>query len=187
MRQSLQQHLPFDVDLSPDVLLKKYPIAFETLLQGQSHISPLSTKKSQQLLSLMASTPHPRRSRRKAEEFAKKKGPSSWYDFVSHTLADPSTANEQPYLQLFDRKLRVVCQHTRNTRQWLRWAYEALSTIHAREQKGDNLLLARLHLLVCFIVYYHDKFDEYPKSNSMNKVATLIAEHLRPSLTKRAQ
>ncbi len=42
----------------------------------------------------------------------------------------------------------------------------------------QSLLLARLHLLKSFIEYYHEKFDEYPKSNSMNKVATILLKNV---------
>ncbi len=268
MKESLQQHIPFDVDISEDALLRKYPLAFKTLLldqtksmggkqhnifwathdyeslgEGYEYNSPIQidfiTKEHGMVIMprvLKDKKTQRERSKNKAEiftpawicnaqnnlvdgawfdrkdtfnhendnktwttvegkiEFLRTKG-KTWCDYIRRTCLE-ITCGEAPYLAsrydattgkpipmkdrigLLDRKLRVVKEHTKNTRQWLYWAYEAFQNIYGFEWQGDSLLLARENMLMTFIEYYHDKFDEYPKTNSINKVANIISWNL---------
>jgi hypothetical protein len=76
---------------------------------------------------------------------------------------------------LLDRKLRVVCENTENSEEWLEWAQIAYTNIYGYEWQGDNLLLAREALLQSFIEYYKEKFGKDPMLRSINKIANIIS------------
>lgn len=51
---------------------------------------------------------------------------------------------------IFDRKLRVVTENTNTEEEWLKWAFRALESTYGYEFQGDNVLIARVNLLMDF-------------------------------------
>ena len=98
----------------------------------------------------------------------------SWRDYVRDIRLE-ITCGEAPYLAsrydvvegklipverrvgLLDRKLRVVSENTKTSKEWLNWAHEAVRSVYGFEWQGDNLLLAREALLFTVKDYYEAK------------------------------
>ena len=54
---------------------------------------------------------------------------------------------------ILDRKLRVVNENTDNEADWFKWVLRAYQSVYGYEFQGDNLLIARINLLVTFVDY----------------------------------
>ena len=94
---------------------------------------------------------------------------------------DTVTGQEIPLRQrvgLLDRKLRVVNENTETREDWLKWAIRAFQAVYGFEYQGDNLLLARENLLVTFIEYYSDRFQENAPKGLLLKIARIISWNL---------
>jgi len=76
---------------------------------------------------------------------------------------------------LLDRKIRVVNENTETKEDWLKWVLRAFQGSYGFEYQGDNLLLARENLLMTFIDYYQENFDEYPSKEWLLKIARVIS------------
>lgn len=74
-----------------------------------------------------------------------------------------------------DRKLRVVGENTSDKEEWLRWVIRAYESSYGYEYQGDNLLIARINLLITFVDYMEDRWDEKPTNGELRKIANIIA------------
>lgn len=136
-------------------------------------------------------------------EFPEKPSPKStksWKDYVRDVRLE-ITCGEAPYLAsrydvvegklipienrigLLDRKLRVVSENTKTSKEWLDWAREAVRAIYGFEWQGDNLLLAREALLFTVKDYYEAKaksegWRQKFSSVSMKSFAYIISWNL---------
>ena len=116
----------------------------------------------------------------------------TWKDYVKATRME-ITCGEAPYLVsrydtttgkfiplerrigILDRKLRVVSENTKTTKDWLNWARIAYKNTYGYEWQGDNLLLAREALLWTFIENYAAKFGKQPQIKSINFIAYIVS------------
>ena len=116
----------------------------------------------------------------------------TWKDYVSDKRLE-ITCGEAPYLVsrydvttgepipvservgVLDRKLRVVSENTESESDWLVWARKAFQATHGFEWQGDNLLFARINLLLTFIDHFRDKFGAAPSLAEARKTARVIA------------
>ena len=76
---------------------------------------------------------------------------------------------------ILDRKLRVVSENTDIKEEWVKWATKAYESTYGYEYQGDNLLIARINLLLTFIDYYKDKFNEEPDFKILKHIAVVIS------------
>lgn len=76
---------------------------------------------------------------------------------------------------ILDRKLRVVNENTDNESDWLKWTYRAFQSVYGYEFQGDNLLIARINLLITFVDYMQDRWKRVPTESELQKVANIIA------------
>jgi hypothetical protein len=101
----------------------------------------------------------------------------TWQDYVRQTCLE-ITCGEAPYLVsrydaatgepiplekrigLLDRKLRIVSENTKDSKEWILWAKVALRSTYGFEWQGDNLLLAREALFFTFAEHYIEQFGE---------------------------
>lgn len=74
-----------------------------------------------------------------------------------------------------DRKLRVVGENTKDKEEWLRWVIRAYESSYGYEYQGDNLLIARINLLISFVDYMKDRWGEQPSNAEIRKIANIIA------------
>lgn len=73
-----------------------------------------------------------------------------------------------------DRKLRIVNENTDTYDEWLKWAIRAFEATYGYEYQGDNLLLARVNLLLTFIDYYTERWEKDPDEKLLRQVANKI-------------
>lgn len=91
---------------------------------------------------------------------------------------DTTTAEIIPVDQrigILDRKLRVVNENTNNESDWLNWTYRAFQSVYGYEFQGDNLLIARINLLMTFVDYMQDRWERIPTDKEIKKIANIIA------------
>lgn len=75
---------------------------------------------------------------------------------------------------LLDRKLRAVGKNTNSKEKWIEWAIRAFEASYGYEYQGDNLLIARINLLLTFIDYYKDRWEEEPGKRLLRRIANKI-------------
>lgn len=75
---------------------------------------------------------------------------------------------------ILDRKLRVVNENTDNEADWLKWVQRAFESTYGYEYQGDNLLVARINLLLTFVDYMQERWQREPTVNELNKIANVI-------------
>lgn len=109
-----------------------------------------------------------------------------WKDYVADMRLE-ITCGEAPYLcnrydavtgeynkdvkyriGMLDRKLRIVSENTKDSKEWILWAKVALRSTYGFEWQGDNLLLAREALFFTFEEHYITHFGE--KKFNQNKM-----------------
>ena len=79
---------------------------------------------------------------------------------------------------ILDRKLRVVNENTDNEADWFKWVLRAYQSVYGYEFQGDNLLIARINLLVTFVDYMQDRWDRVPTDTELRKIANVIVWNL---------
>lgn len=65
----------------------------------------------------------------------------------------------QRRIGILDHKLRVVGENTENETEWMKWTICAFQSVYGYEFQGDNLLIARINLLLTFYDYLYDKWQ----------------------------
>lgn len=76
---------------------------------------------------------------------------------------------------ILDRKLRVVGENTDTKEEWLKWTIRAFQSSYGYEYQGDNLLIARINLLITFVDYMEARWSEKPTAAELRKIANIIA------------
>lgn len=123
-------------------------------------------------------------------EFPKKK---KWQHYVDSRRLE-ITCGEAPYLVsrydvsigelivppiqrvgILDRKLRIVNENTDTYEEWLKWTIRAFEASYGYEYQGDNVLIARINLLLTFTDYYEERWQRHPDTKLLKKIANKIA------------
>ena len=73
-----------------------------------------------------------------------------------------------------DRKLRIVNENATDYDEWVKWVIRAFEASYGYEYQGDNLLIARINLLLTFIDYYQERWDKEPDEKLLQTVANKI-------------
>ena len=63
---------------------------------------------------------------------------------------------------ILDRKLRVVNENTDSEEEWLKWVFRAVEATYGYEFQGDNLLIARINILMTFEEYLKSRWNRMP-------------------------
>ena len=79
---------------------------------------------------------------------------------------------------ILDRKLRVVSENTNSLKNWKHWVYIAYRSVYGYEFQGDNLLIARINLLVTFVDYMVEKFKRNPTEKELRFLSNIIVWNL---------
>lgn len=58
--------------------------------------------------------------------------------------------------------------------EWLKWAIRAFEATYGYEYQGDNLLIARINLLLTFIDYYKDRWEKKPDEKLLRQITNKI-------------
>lgn len=115
----------------------------------------------------------------------------TWQDYVESKRIE-ITCGEAPYIVsrydtttgedipvghrigILDRKLRVVGENTEKEEDWLKWTIRAFQSVYGFEFQGDNLLIARINLVMTFIEYYRERWGKDPDTAMIRKIANIV-------------
>lgn len=76
---------------------------------------------------------------------------------------------------MLDRKLRTVNENTADETEWLKWAVRAFQATYGYEFQGDNLLIARINLLMTFEEYLYKRWRRKPTEAEYRTITNIIA------------
>lgn len=76
---------------------------------------------------------------------------------------------------MLDRKLRVVNENTEDYEEWLKWVIRAFEACYGYEYQGDNVLIARINLLLTFTDYYEERWKRQPDDKLLQLMANKLA------------
>ena len=117
---------------------------------------------------------------------------SGWQKYVDSRILE-ITCGEAPFLVsrydvetgesvpvdnrigLLDRKLRAVSKNVQGDQEWLKWAARAFQSAYGYEFQGDNLLIARVNLLMTFGEYLWERWHREPTKTEYAQIANIIA------------
>lgn len=85
-----------------------------------------------------------------------------------------------PYhrIGILDRKIRVANENTETFEDWFKWVLRSFQSVYGYEYQGDNLLIARVNLLLTFTEYYTERWRKDPEPKEILKIANVIAWNL---------
>ena len=92
----------------------------------------------------------------------------SRYDTATGNLIVPPKRR----IGLLDRKLRIVDENTDTLEDWTTRAFQS---VYGYELQGDNLLIARINLLMTFVDYYEYRWRKQPTLKELRPIANIIA------------
>lgn len=115
-----------------------------------------------------------------------------WQDYVDARRLE-ITCGEAPYLVnrydvstgesillenregILDRKLQVVNENVYDEAEWLKWVIRAFQSTYGYEFQGDNVLIARVNLLMTFEEYLYARWKRKPSVAEYREIVKIIA------------
>ena len=92
---------------------------------------------------------------------------------------DTSTGNllvpPKHRIGMIDRKMRIVNENTYTHEEWVKWTLRAFEASYGYEYQGDNVLIARINLLLSFTNYYEERWGHQPDEKLLSRIANIIA------------
>lgn len=79
---------------------------------------------------------------------------------------------------MLDRKMRVINENAVDEAEWLIWTERAFNSVYGYEFQGDNLLIARINLLVSFCDYLRERWEREATKAEIKKIANIISWNL---------
>ena len=79
---------------------------------------------------------------------------------------------------ILDRKLRVVGEETADEEEWVKWAFRAFEATYGYEWQGDNVLIARINLLMTFEEYLKARWRRAPSRKEYERLTKIITWNL---------
>lgn len=76
---------------------------------------------------------------------------------------------------ILDRKLRVVSENAATEDEWHKYATHAVQSTYGYEYQGDNLLLARVNLLLTYAEHLQARWQRKPTKEELQTIANIIA------------
>ena len=98
----------------------------------------------------------------------------SRYDTTTGTLIEPPINR----IGILDRKLRIVNENTEDKKEWLKWSERAIQSCYGYEYQGDNLLIARINIILTFVENYFNKWNENPDIKLLTHLANIVSWNL---------
>lgn len=75
---------------------------------------------------------------------------------------------------ILDRKLRVVRENVKSNAEWYTWARHAVESVYGYEFQGDNLLIARINILMSWVEHSRTYLDAEPDSGELRRIVNVI-------------
>lgn len=94
----------------------------------------------------------------------------SRYDVSTGNLIIPTNRR----IGMLDRKIRIVNENTDTYEEWLKWTIRAFEASYGYEYQGDNVLIARINLLLTFADYYEERWEQQPEDKLLQQIANKI-------------
>lgn len=79
---------------------------------------------------------------------------------------------------ILDRKLRVVSENAATEDEWRKYATHAVQSTYGYEYQGDNLLLARVNLLLTYAEHLQARWQCKPTKEELQPIANIISWNL---------
>jgi hypothetical protein len=79
---------------------------------------------------------------------------------------------------ILDRKLRVVRENAATEDEWRKYATHAVQSTYGYEYQGDNLLLARVNLLLTYAEHLQARWQRKPTKEELQPIANIISWNL---------
>lgn len=79
---------------------------------------------------------------------------------------------------MLDRKLRVIGENAEHESEWLLWAEKAFQSVYGYELQGDNLLIARVNLIMTFAEHLYHRWGRMPTVEEYRRFSSIIAWNL---------
>ena len=79
---------------------------------------------------------------------------------------------------ILDRKLRVVSENAATEDEWRKYATHAVQSTYGYEYQGDNLLLARVNLLLTYAEHLQARWQRKPTKKELQPIANIISWNL---------
>ena len=79
---------------------------------------------------------------------------------------------------ILDRKLRVVSENAATEDEWHKYATHAVQSTYGYEYQGDNLLLARVNLLLTYAEHLQARWQRKPTKEELQPIANIISWNL---------
>ena len=79
---------------------------------------------------------------------------------------------------ILDRKLRVVSENAATEEEWRKYATHAVQSTYGYEYQGDNLLLARVNLLLTYAEHLQARWQRKPTKEALQPIANIISWNL---------
>ena len=76
---------------------------------------------------------------------------------------------------ILDRKLCVVSENAATEDEWRKYATHAVQSTYGYEYQGDNLLLARVNLLLTYAEHLQARWQRKPTKEELQPIANIIA------------
>ena len=76
---------------------------------------------------------------------------------------------------ILDRKLRVVSENAATEDEWRKYATHAVQSTYGYEYQGDNLLLARVNLLLTYAEHLQARWQRKPTKEELQPIANIIS------------
>ena len=70
--------------------------------------------------------------------------------------------------------MQAINKNVDDKREWTKWTDRAFKCAYGYEFQGDNLFIARVNVLRCFVDYYRDKWNEMPTKDTILKMINII-------------
>lgn len=91
-----------------------------------------------------------------------------------YNAADGTPVEIKNRIGVLDRKMRIVNENTEKEADWLKWTYRAFQSVYGYEYQGDNLLIARINLLMSFAEYMSFRLHREPTLKELKKITNII-------------
>lgn len=94
---------------------------------------------------------------------------------------DAVTGDVVPVMErqgILDRKFRVLDHYTETKEDWLHWALRAVEATYGYEFQGDNLLIARINMVMTFLEWYEERWQEELSPGLLKKLGNKVSWNL---------
>jgi type II restriction enzyme len=79
---------------------------------------------------------------------------------------------------ILDRKFRVLDHFTETKEDWLHWALRAVEATYGYEFQGDNLLIARINMVMTLLEWYEERWQEELSPGLLKKLGNKVSWNL---------